>query len=68
MVMARIIEVVLRGMPIQIAKEMAAGFIMPFSVHCTKSFTWFLASPLNIRLSSKFRRSVMRLAKKFYQA
>lgn len=46
MEMARIIEVMLRGVPIQTAKVMTAGYIMPPSVLWTKPFSWFLASPL----------------------
>ena len=68
MEMARIIEVMLRGVPIQTAQVMIAGYIMPPSVLWTKPFSWFLASPLKIRLSSKLRRSVMRLAKNVYHA
>jgi len=68
MEMARIIEVMLRGVPNQTAQVMIAGYIMPPSVLWTNSFSWFLDSPLKIRLSSKLRRSVMRLAKNFYHA
>jgi len=41
--MARIIEVMLRGVPNQTAKVMTAGYIMPPSVFRKKSFSWFLA-------------------------
>jgi len=68
MEMARIIEVMLRGVPIQIAKVMTVGYNRPPSDLWTKPFSWFLASPLKIRFSSISRRSVMRLAKNFYHA
>jgi len=46
MEMARIIEVMLRGVPNQTAQVMIAGYIMPPSVLWTNELTCPLASPL----------------------
>jgi len=46
MEMAKIIEVMLRGVPNQTAQVMIVGYIMPPSVFWTNSFSMFLASPL----------------------
>ena len=46
MEMARIIEVMLRGVPNQTAQVIIAGYIMPPSVLWTNSFSISLASPL----------------------